>query len=167
MAPILRLTKVVVPALLALTSSVAASTPLYKNPKAPVEARVADLLSRMTMEDKVGQIMQGDMSNWMNQTTGAFNASGLEASMEYKRGAFYVGQPVDWETLAVNIERGQKWLLENTALGIPALIQTEGLHGFLIGNATIFNSPIALGCSWDPSVTPIAPNGKIGLLTLA
>lgn len=170
MAPILRLTKAVVPALLALTSSVtAASTLLYKNPEAPVEARVADLLSRMTMEDKVGQIMQGDISNWMDQETGVFNASGLEANMVYKRGAFYVGTLVGWETLALNIGRGQKWLLEKTTLGIPALVQTEGIHGFLIGNATIFNSPIALGCSWDPSVTPtsIQFKKKITLLTLA
>lgn len=36
-----------------------ASRPLYKNPHAPVEARVSDLLSRMTIEDKMGQLMQG------------------------------------------------------------------------------------------------------------
>lgn len=155
MAPLLRLSKAV-PALLALASTAtAASKPLYKNPKAPIEDRINDLLSRMTMEDKVGQIMQGDMANWMNQETGVFNATGLEVSMEYKRGAFYVGQPVDWDTLVLNIERGQKWLLENTTLGIPALIQTEGIHGFLIGNATIFNSPIGLGCSWDPPVSKL------------
>ncbi|KAF8423254.1 putative beta-glucosidase [Tirmania nivea] len=94
------------------------------------------------------------MSNWMNQETGEFNASALEDNMVYKRRAFYVGQPVDWETLAWNIERGQKWLLENTTLGIPALIQTEGIHGFLIGNATTFNSPTELGCSCDPSIIP-------------
>ncbi|KAF8453734.1 glycoside hydrolase family 3 protein [Kalaharituber pfeilii] len=117
--------------------------PIYKNPRAPIGDRIADLLS-------LGQLMQGDMANWMNSETGEFNATGLEVSMEYKRGAFYVGQPVDWECLAVNIERAQKWLLENTTLGIPALIQTEGIHGFLIGNAAIFNSPIGLGCSWDP-----------------
>lgn len=150
MAPLL---KVAVPALLALASHVtAATTPVYKNPKAPIEDRVADLLGRMTLKDKVGQLMQGDMSNWMNAETGVFNATGLEVSMEYKQGAFYVGQPVDWESLAINIERGQKWLLENTTFGIPALIQTEGIHGFLIGNATIFSSPIGLGCSWNPPV---------------
>lgn len=35
------------------------SRPLYKNPHAPVEARVSDLLSRMTVEDKMAQLMQG------------------------------------------------------------------------------------------------------------
>jgi beta-glucosidase len=39
--------------------------------------------------------------------------------------------------------------VHNTTLGIPALVQTEGIHGFLIGNATIFNSPIAHACSWN------------------
>lgn len=40
-------------------------------------------------------------------------------------------------------------MIHNTTLGIPALVQSEGIHGFLIGNATIFNSPIAQACSWN------------------
>lgn len=39
--------------------------------------------------------------------------------------------------------------MNSTRLGIPAIVQTEGMHGFLIGNATIFNSPIAHACSWN------------------
>ncbi|CAL5871896.1 uncharacterized protein PFLUO_LOCUS6151 [Penicillium psychrofluorescens] len=125
------------------------STPLYKNAKAPVDERVKDLLGRMTTEDKMAQLMQGDITNWMNQDTGAFNYSGLEANMAEKAGMFYVGYPVSWKLLAENIKRGQDYLLQNTTLGIPALVQTEGIHGFLIGNATIFNSPIAYGSSWN------------------
>lgn len=92
MASILHLTRAVVRAVLTLTSSgTVASTPLYKSPKAPVEARVADLLS---IEDTLEQIIQGDTPNWMNQETGVFNASGLEANMVYKWGAFYTGSGV-------------------------------------------------------------------------
>ncbi|KAI8930734.1 hypothetical protein NX059_012342 [Plenodomus lindquistii] len=40
----------------------------------------------------------------------------------------------------------------NTTLGIPALTQTEGIHGLLVGNATIFNSPIGIACSWNPEL---------------
>ncbi|KAJ5958708.1 Glycoside hydrolase superfamily [Penicillium vulpinum] len=125
------------------------STPLYKDPKASVDDRVKDLLSRMTIEDKRSQLIQGDLTNWMNQDTGAFNYTGLVNSMQMKSGMFYAGQPVPWEWLSENIKRAQDYLVQNTTLGIPAIVQSEGIHGFLIGNATIFNSPIAYGCSWN------------------
>ncbi|KAJ5350378.1 hypothetical protein N7541_008105 [Penicillium brevicompactum] len=133
----------------ALTMGKSPSSPLYKDASAPVEKRVKDLLGRMTIEDKMGQLIQGDVTNWMNSTTGEFNYTGLVANMEMKAGMFYVGYPVAWDWISDNIKRGQDYLLQNTTLGIPAIVQTEGIHGFLIGNATIFNSPIAYGCSWN------------------
>ncbi|KAL2820541.1 glycoside hydrolase superfamily [Aspergillus cavernicola] len=131
-----------------LTAAQSAS-PLYKDPNAPIEDRVSDLLGRMTIEDKMGQLIQGDITNWMDADTGEFNYTGLEENMREKAGMFYVGYPVPWDWIATNVKRGQDYLLENTTLGIPALVQTEGIHGFLIGNATIFNSPIAYGCSFN------------------
>ncbi|KAH1498984.1 hypothetical protein LV164_004576 [Aspergillus fumigatus] len=127
----------------------AASTPLYKDPSAPVDDRVRDLIGRMTIEDKMAQLMQGDITNWMNSTSGAFNYTGLVENMKMKAGSFYVGYPVPWDWIATNVKRAQDYLMQNTTLGIPALVQTEGIHGFLIGNATIFNSPIAYGCSFN------------------
>ena len=50
------------------------------------------------------------------------------------------------------MKRAQDYLMQNTTLGIPAMVQTEGIHGFLIGNATIFNSPIAQACSFNPEL---------------
>ncbi|EAW12608.1 putative beta-glucosidase [Aspergillus clavatus NRRL 1] len=135
-----------------LSTVQAASTPLYKDADASVEDRVADLLGRMTIEDKMAQLMQGDITNWMNSTTGEFNQTGLVESMKMKAGSFYVGYPVSWDWIATNVKKAQDYLLENTTLGIPALVQTEGIHGFLIGNATIFNSPIAYGCSFNPDL---------------
>ncbi|KAJ5087747.1 hypothetical protein N7456_011363 [Penicillium angulare] len=135
-----------------VSGAIGSSTPLYKDASAPVEKRVKDLLGRMTIEDKMSQLMQGDITNWMDSTTGAFNYSGLVANMEMKAGMFYVGYAIPWDWLADNIKRGQDYLLHNTTLGIPAIVQTEGLHGFLIGNATIFNSPIGIGSSWNPSL---------------
>ncbi|KAF8856161.1 glycoside hydrolase [Acephala macrosclerotiorum] len=73
-----------------------------------VEARVFDLLSRITIDDKVSQLVQGDMD-------------------------------IDY-------------LMHNTALGIPALAQSEGIHGFRVENATIFNSPIGYAYSWNPDL---------------
>ncbi|KAL4890124.1 glycoside hydrolase superfamily [Aspergillus ambiguus] len=126
-----------------------ASKPVYKDPSASIDDRVSDLLGRMTIEDKMAQLMQGDITNWMNSTSGAFNYTGLVQNMKMKAGSFYVGYPVSWDWIATNVKRAQDYLMENTTLGIPALVQTEGIHGFLLGNATIFNSPIAYGCSFN------------------
>ncbi|KAJ4420265.1 hypothetical protein N0V82_004476 [Gnomoniopsis sp. IMI 355080] len=128
------------------------STPVYKNPNATIDDRVSDLLGRMTIQDKAAQLVQGDISNWLNTTDGSFNVSGLEFNMEYRASSFYVGYPVNWTTLSSNIKIGQDYLTQNTTLGIPAWVQSEGIHGFLIPNATIFNSPIAQACSWNPDL---------------
>jgi beta-glucosidase len=128
--------------------------PLYKNPSASVDARIADLLSRMTIEDKAAQLVQGDISNWIDTTTGALNESGLEFNMKYRASQFYVGYPAKWSILNDGIKIGQDYLMNNTNLtvNIPAFVQTEGIHGFLLPNATIFNSPIAYACSFNPEL---------------
>lgn len=126
------------------------SIPTYKNPKASVDDRVADLLSRMTIQEKTAQLIQGDISNWINTTDNTFNASGLVWNMETRAGQFYVGYPVNQQWINDGVKIAQEYLMHNTTLGIPALVQSEGIHGFLIGNATIFNSPIAYACSWNP-----------------
>lgn len=130
----------------------AVSMPVYKDPNATVDDRVADLLGRMTVQDKQSQLVQGDVSNWINTTDGSFNASGLAWNMQHRAGSFYVGYPVNWTTLYDAVKLGQDYLTRNTTLGIPAWVQSEGIHGFLIPNATIFNSPIAQACSWNPGL---------------
>ncbi|KAF2122413.1 glycoside hydrolase superfamily [Lophiotrema nucula] len=129
-----------------------AANATYKNPSASVDDRVADLLSRMTIEEKTTQLIQGDISNWINTTTNAFNYTGLQWNFANRAGQFYVGYPVPQSWISEGVKRAQDYLMQNTTLGIPALVQTEGIHGFLIGNATIFNSPIAQACSWDPEL---------------
>jgi beta-glucosidase len=133
----------------AIAATNGSSTPIYKDPTASVDDRVADLLSRMTIEDKTAQLIQGDISNWINTANNAFNASGLAFNMANRAGQFYVGYPVPQQWIADGVKIGQDYLLQNTTLGIPAFVQSEGIHGFLIGNATIFNSPIAYACSFN------------------
>ncbi|KAI6091492.1 glycoside hydrolase family 3 protein [Hypoxylon rubiginosum] len=135
-----------------LASSSDESTPLYKDSTAPVEDRVADLLSRMTIEDKTAQLVQGDLRNWVNTSSGDLNQTGLEWSMQSRAGSFYVGIAIPWKMLSDGIKVGQDFLMQNTSLGIPAWVQSEGIHGFLIPNATIFNSPIAHACSFNPDL---------------
>ncbi|KAF4626149.1 hypothetical protein G7Y89_g12012 [Cudoniella acicularis] len=124
------------------------STPLYKEPHAPIEDRIQDLLSRMTLEDKLSQLSEGDIAMWMNLTDNTFIPAGLKV-LELHSGQFYVGHTMPPSWLAENIKIGQDYLLHNTTLGIPALVQTEGIHGVRIANATIFNSPIGHACSWN------------------
>ncbi|KAF2131166.1 glycoside hydrolase family 3 protein [Dothidotthia symphoricarpi CBS 119687] len=129
-----------------------AANATYKDSSASVDARVSDLLSRMTIEEKTAQLIQGDISNWLNTTTNEFNSSGLVWNFNARAGQFYVGYAMPPSWISEGIKRAQDYLLHNTTLGIPALTQTEGIHGVIIGNATIFNSPIAHACSWDPEL---------------
>jgi beta-glucosidase len=129
-----------------------AANATYKDVSATVDDRVADLLSRMTIEEKTAQLIQGDLSNWINTTTNAVNQTGLEWNFKVRAGQFYVGYAMPPEWISNGIKIGQDYLMHNTTLGIPALVQTEGIHGLLVGNATIFNSPIGQACSWDPKL---------------
>lgn len=127
-------------------------TPVYKDPSAAIEDRIEDLLSRMTIEEKTSQLVQGDIRNWLNTTDGSFNETGLEWSTQYRGGSYYVGVPISWDMLSENIKIGQEYSINNTRLGIPPWVQSEAIHGFLIPNATIFNSPIAYACSFNPGL---------------
>ncbi|KAF5364299.1 hypothetical protein D9756_001131 [Leucocoprinus leucothites] len=129
------------------------SVPTYKNSKASIEARVNDLLPRMTLEEKVSQLIQGDINGWMNMNdplddTLVHNDTGLANMMNTRAGSIWAGYATPWDKLAYAVTVGQKYLMENTTLGIPALFQSEGLHGFT-DNGTIFPSPVGLAASFD------------------
>ncbi|KAI0734869.1 glycoside hydrolase superfamily [Fomitopsis betulina] len=130
-----------------------ASLPIYKNPNASIDDRVNDLLPRMTLQEKVAQLIQCDLDGWMNLTdpnddTKAYNASGLVEELTYKAGAIWGGYLMPWDKWVYGITIGQQYLLENTTLGIPAIVQSEGLHGFT-NNGTIWPSPIGLAASFN------------------
>ncbi|KAJ7210628.1 glycoside hydrolase family 3 protein [Mycena haematopus] len=132
------------------------SLPIYKNPTASIEARVADLLPRMTIEEKVSQIIQGDLDGWMSlddplDDTKTFNQTGLEQMVQLKGGSIWAGYQVPWDKFVFGVTVGQKYMMENTTLGIPALFQSEGLHGFT-NNGTTFPSPIGLAASFDTAL---------------
>ncbi|KAG5633968.1 hypothetical protein H0H81_004130, partial [Sphagnurus paluster] len=137
----------------ARAENVDASAPVYKNPAASIEDRVNDLLPRMSLAEKVSQLIQGDLNGWMDMNdpldnTLKYNQTGLAEMMRLKGGSIWGGYLVPWEKFVYAVNVGQKYLMENTTLGIPALIQSEGLHGFT-NNGTIFPSPIGLAASFD------------------
>ncbi|KDR71141.1 hypothetical protein GALMADRAFT_808036 [Galerina marginata CBS 339.88] len=138
------------------------SVPTYKNPKAAIDDRVNDLIPRMTVAEKVAQIIQGDINGWMNMNnplddTLTFNQTGLVQMMATKGGSIWGGYSVPYDKFVFGVTVGQKYLMENTTLGIPALIQSEGLHGFT-NKGTIFPSPIGLAASFNPDVVTQAAN---------
>ncbi|KZZ91607.1 Glycoside hydrolase, family 3 [Ascosphaera apis ARSEF 7405] len=124
-------------------------TPAYKDPHQPIKTRVDDLLSRMTVEDKMSQLIQGDLINWLNDTDYSFNYTGLEWNMKMRGGSVFTGRFVPWDVLSDMTKRGQDWLLQNTSLAIPAFMQSEGVHGFELINGTVFNSAIGYSSSWN------------------
>ncbi|KAH0155600.1 hypothetical protein KCU86_g20616, partial [Aureobasidium melanogenum] len=71
-------------------SNTSLANAIYKDASQPVDARVENLLSLMTLEEKMAQLMQGDISNWLNTTSGEYNQTGLEFNFANRSGMFYV-----------------------------------------------------------------------------
>lgn len=131
----------------------------YKNSKLPVDARVADLLKRMTVEEKVAQLtcLWGQRPE-MGPTDFAKNRGDLspeKAMQVMKHGIGQIARqrerkgPKEGAAFANSV---QKWLIENTRLGIPAMFHDEILHGHMAQGSTSFPQPISLASSWDPDL---------------
>lgn len=129
----------------------------YRNPNLPIERRVADLLGRMTIEEKVAQMQtlwvrkpQERRPNGNFGDRGDFSAA--EAAVVMKNGIGGIGRQrerTDARRGATYANAVQKWLKENTRLGIPAMLHDEILHGLMAVGGTNFPTPISLASSWD------------------
>lgn len=131
----------------------------YQNSQLSIDERVKDLLGRMTLEEKVAQMM----CVWMqkpNDNTGIPKEQlpfGGKFSLELAKKNFPVGigqfaRQRELLTPKESVEYAnsvQKWLKEHTRLGIPAVIHDEILHGNMSSGSTVFPVPIALASSWD------------------
>ena len=142
----------------------------YKNPRLPVERRVADLLSRMTVEEKVAQLT----CLWANrpqanpQTNFASDRGDFSPAKAAEVMKFGIGQIArqrekkDPRAGAKFANDVQKWLIENTRLGIPAILHDEILHGHMAMGSTSFPQPIALATTWDPEfITKVFTAGAL------
>ena len=155
--------------LLAAAPAVAAKKggPLYKDASAPIDLRVRDLLGRMTLEEKVGQIIAlwATKAEIMDDLT----FSPAKASAAYPQGFGQITRPSDrrgapngstqaggvgarWRTprdTVAFIEAVQTWAVEETRLGIPVLFHEESLHGYMATDATMFPMAIGMAGSFD------------------
>ena len=136
-------------ALISVLLSAAASQesrPPYKDPNLPAEQRAADLVKRMTLEEKVDQL------------AGGHRRSHAAADPEEKQifqdlGKLYrEDAQVSPHDAAELRNRAQHYLMEKTRLGIPAIFQGEALHGFMAYGSTSFPQVLGLASTWDPGL---------------
>ena len=135
----------------------------YKNPNLPVQTRVDDLLSRMTAEEKVGQLLCP--LGWEMYT---IKGKDVVPSEKFKQlisernagmlWAVYRADPWTKKTLdnGLNPEKAakagnalQKYVIENTRLGIPMFLAEEAPHGHMAIGTTVFPTGIGLAATWS------------------
>ncbi|MCX6004658.1 MAG: glycoside hydrolase family 3 C-terminal domain-containing protein [Chloroflexi bacterium] len=122
----------------------------YLDPGKSPDKRAKDLLSRMTLDEKIAQL--GGV--WAMELLDNRKFSPEKARVLIKDGIGQVdragvGTTLEPQEIAAYTNSVQKFLIENTRLGIPALIHEECLNGFAAKGATIFPQAIGLASSWD------------------
>jgi beta-glucosidase len=149
----------------AAAAPAAAQKPVYKDATAPVDARVEDLLTRMTLEEKVQQMVTvwADKKDFFDDS---WQFQPEEFAKKYPNSIGQIARPSDRagegsprkipmrnvaETVTA-VNAMQKYAVTKTRLGIPFLFHEEGLHGYATKDATSFPQAIAMASSWDPDL---------------
>lgn len=110
----------------------------YRNPALPIEQRVDDLLKRMTLDEKVDQLMQ--------ITVGAdSNPNNLGSGHSFRP---TIGSVLSYFGGTRNRNAFQRLAVEETRLGIPIIWGCDVIHGWRTG----FPIPLAQACSWNPDI---------------
>jgi beta-glucosidase len=123
----------------------------YWNSKLPLSRRVEDLLARMTLEEKVGQMLCiWNAKRQIIDAEGRFDPA--RAPKWFKVGIGRIERPSDGHGARAEAEFTnaiQRWVKENTRLGIPVIFHEEALHGLQGPEATSFPQAIALASTWN------------------
>ena len=131
-------------------SDISEELPDYKNPKLSSEKRTADLLKRMTIEEKIAQLMglwNDGIEDFSNETLN--DPILMKEIFGNGCNSIHPSSLGIKETVELR-NKIQKYLLEETRLGIPTLFVDEGQHGMMRPNSTVFPQAIGMACSWDP-----------------
>ncbi|MGC8670413.1 MAG: glycoside hydrolase family 3 protein [Thermoprotei archaeon] len=106
----------------------------YEDPSLPIERRVEDLLSRMTLQEKLRELRSSFKSD-----SGVGNLSVVLRALEPRQAAEEANEL-------------QRKAIEETRLGVPVIVHDECLHGCVARHSTVFPQAIALGATWDPEL---------------
>jgi len=126
---------------------------IYRDPSQSIAARTKDLLSKMTLDEKIAQL--GGI--WSFEVLENWKFSPDKAESLMKNGIGQICRPgvstgLHPQDMAELINGIQKFLAENTRLGIPALVHEECLNGFMAKSATIFPQIIGMASTWEPEL---------------
>ncbi|WP_233808581.1 glycoside hydrolase family 3 N-terminal domain-containing protein [Paraburkholderia sp. HP33-1] len=134
--------------------------PLYRNPAAAVEERVADLLARMTLDEKIAQLHAAWLklsSDGKHQARGidfAQSANQITVDEILQHGLGQITRPLGTHTVDPKegvraLNELQRKMVEDTRLGIPVMAHEECLVGLMIKDATLFPSPLNYAATWN------------------
>jgi beta-glucosidase len=137
---------------------------LFEDPKQPIDKRVENLLSQMTLEEKscqmatlygYGRVLKDEMptENWKKEIwkDGIANIDEDLNSLPYNpKAQSQYSYPFSRHAEAINTI--QKWFIEETRMGIPVDFTNEGIHGLCHDRATPLSAPISIGSTWDKAL---------------
>jgi len=142
--------------------------PLYRNAAAPVEERVADLLARMTLDEKIAQLhaawlkLSADGKHKARSIDFAQSANESTVDEILRHGLGQITRPLGTHTVDPKegvraLNELQRKMVEDTRLGIPVMSHEECLVGLMIKDATLFPSPLNYAATWNPKLV-----GEVG-----
>lgn len=128
--------------------------PLYKDPAAPIESRIKDLLGHMTLEDKSRQIDIWHPKALKTSDRQVFEKCLQEMGDTLRQGIGFLqfDTEISHDEYEANFNAIQRYFMEETRLGIPAISNGEGCHGFVGADGTVFPVPLSMGSTWDPKL---------------
>ncbi len=133
----------------------------YKNPKLPTEERLQDLLSRMSIEEKVAQMIKVSLQHLSHDAKGKITQESMQKLFKAEGIGCIdppvtdgrTGKPIDVKGLSEYSEAADQYLRKHTRWGIPAIqVDLGGIHGQLAYDATIFPQSIGQGSTWNRSL---------------
>src|SRR5688572_315398 len=143
-----------------MTSTAAPPAPAYRNRDLPAEQRVADLLARMTLDEKAAQMLcvWQQKAATLVDADGRFDVAKARTSFGHGNGLGQVGRPSDAgpglnaRQMAELTNAIQRFFIEESRLGIPVVFHEECLHGHAARDGTSFSQPIGLGATFNPAL---------------
>ncbi|MES2275497.1 MAG: glycoside hydrolase family 3 N-terminal domain-containing protein [Bacteroidota bacterium] len=142
---------------------------IFEDPAEPIEKRIADLLSQMTVDEKTCQmatlygykrVLKEEMPapSWKNEVwkDGIANIDEELNSLASNTDAAQSQYSYPYSKHAGAINTIQKWFVEETRMGIPVDFTNEGIHGLNHDRATSLPAPISIGATWDKPLVRLA-----------